>query len=379
MSSNKKFNRHKQRFVFIGPKPPPSHGTSVKFDVFCKYAKERLGSKHIGIIDTQTGDKALVSAYSLSSLRGYFKILLRTFIGGVRGDVIVVFGSQRFATVFGGTVALLFGALGKRVYISLFGGAYDMYLDSFSPQLRKLTTLAFSFSSGIIVETRQQEIYLRDVWPNKTYYVPNFRAKAPLVAPANRPTKNVVRFIYVGVIRREKGIGELLQAFSDLERIVAKGGIVGTVYLDLYGPVYDSPNDYVDLTRALQSELIQFHGELQHEQVLQAYAEADVFIYPSYWPSEGHSGAVIEALMHGLPVIATDWRANKELVHDDVNGLLCPPRDSEALRECMVKLVCNDQLRYRLADGTRLSIHEFDAQYACANMLDTILNSPPQK
>jgi len=366
-----------KRLLLIGPKPPPSHGTSVKFDIFCEVAKRQLGLRFTDIVNTQTGDKALISAYSISSLSGYAKILLQIFIKGCRADVIVVFGSQRFATVFGGLTAIILGSFGKSVHISLFGGAYDRYLEGLSIPIQKCIKILFGICSGIIVETRHLESTLSKVWPGKVHYVPNFRKTSCSTVGSRNRNRDKVFFLYVGVIRREKGIGELLEAFSKLE-ILAKTGELGTeVQLDLYGPVYDSPNDRVDLRLVEHSTDVKFHGEIPHEQVLRAYVEADVFVYPSYWPSEGHSGAVIEALMQGLPIIAADWRATRELVQENFNGLLCPPNDPCALAVCMQRMARDVTLRYRLAEGARQSVHEFDAERACTKMLQFVLNSSP--
>ena len=366
-----------RRLLLIGPKPPPAHGTSVKFNIFCEVAKRQLGFGFTDIVDTQTGDKALLSAYSISSLSGYTKIFFQTFIKGCWADVIVVFGSQRFATVFGGLTAIIFIPLGKRVHISLFGGAFDRYFEGLSIPIRRCIRIIFGICSGIIVETRHLQSALSKVWPGKVYYVPNFRSTFFSTVGSRDRNGDKVCFLYVGVIRREKGIGELLEAFSKLE-MLAKNGELGTeVQLDLYGPVYNSPSDRVDLRPAGHSTAVNFHGEIPHEQVLRAYMEADVFVYPSYWPSEGHSGAVIEALMQGLPIIAADWRATRELVQENFNGLLCPPNDPNALAVCMERMARDVTLRDRLAEGARQSMHEFDAERACTKMLQIVLNSSP--
>jgi glycosyltransferase involved in cell wall biosynthesis len=56
---------------------------------------------------------------------------------------------------------------------------------------------------------------------------------------------------------------------------------------------------------------------------------ASVFVHPARW--EGFGLAVLEAMVAGLPVVATNVSALPELVVDGETGLLVPPDDAEAL------------------------------------------------
>jgi glycosyltransferase involved in cell wall biosynthesis len=370
---NTRKSKHK-RVLLIGPKPPPWHGTSVKFETFCSYAIKQLGADLVDVIDTQTGDKAVTSIISISSLRGYVRIIVRSIIIGYKADVIVVFGSQRFATVFGGIATAYFGLMGKSVFISIFGGSYDIYVRQLRPIVFRVVRLIMGRTGGLIVETKHLQKVLVNDLNEKIYYVPNFRNSFSVNPKYSDRNAKLIRFLYVGVIRREKGVGELLEAFGRLVERLQCDDNHQEVTLDLYGPIYDTPNDYVDLDPSMKLNAVRFHGEVAHEQVQKAYADADVFVFPSYWPSEGHSGAVIEALMQGLPVIAADWRAIPELIHHNKNGLLCSKQDVYALTECMERMVFDNELRERLAMGAKQMSSEFDAKNACAVMLDVIIS-----
>jgi sugar transferase (PEP-CTERM/EpsH1 system associated) len=61
--------------------------------------------------------------------------------------------------------------------------------------------------------------------------------------------------------------------------------------------------------------------------------EMDVFVLGS--SREGISNTILEAMATGLPVIATDTGGNKELVQDQVNGILVPPGDRAALADAI--------------------------------------------
>jgi glycosyltransferase involved in cell wall biosynthesis len=64
---------------------------------------------------------------------------------------------------------------------------------------------------------------------------------------------------------------------------------------------------------------------------------ADVFAFPSVY--EGLGGAVIEAMALGLPVVASDIPALREIVEDGANGLLFPPESPTALARALAKIL----------------------------------------
>lgn len=76
-------------------------------------------------------------------------------------------------------------------------------------------------------------------------------------------------------------------------------------------------------------ECVELCGHLPPEEVRQRLQAADVFVLASL--SEGISNAVLEAMACGLPVITTDAGGMTEAITNDVEGLVVPPRDVEAM------------------------------------------------
>jgi glycosyltransferase involved in cell wall biosynthesis len=87
-------------------------------------------------------------------------------------------------------------------------------------------------------------------------------------------------------------------------------------------------------------------------------AASDVFAFPSIY--EGLGGAVIEAMALGLPVVASDLPAVREVVEDGGSALLAPPADPPALAATIATLIDDSEMRHRL--GTR-GREIFDARF----------------
>ena len=76
----------------------------------------------------------------------------------------------------------------------------------------------------------------------------------------------------------------------------------------------------------------------------------DVFVLPSY--AEGTPNSIIEAMAHGLPIIATAVGGIPDVVTPEV-GILVPPGDAEALVAAMERLTADPELRVRMGRAAR--------------------------
>jgi glycosyltransferase involved in cell wall biosynthesis len=81
---------------------------------------------------------------------------------------------------------------------------------------------------------------------------------------------------------------------------------------------------------------VQFTGRVGEQTLHALYAGSDVFLHPTRF--EGSSLVTLEAMAHGLPVIATRAGGIPDKVKDGVNGYLVNPGDVEALSGAIVKM-----------------------------------------
>ena len=83
---------------------------------------------------------------------------------------------------------------------------------------------------------------------------------------------------------------------------------------------------------------------------------ADLFVFPSRF--EGMPNAVLEAMSHGLPVIATAVQGVDEIILDGENGLLVPLEDPQALSNAILRLLRDPAERRRLGLAARQTIEK---------------------
>lgn len=136
-------------------------------------------------------------------------------------------------------------------------------------------------------------------------------------------TTKKLRALYVGRVCLEKGVPYLCQAMT---------GLAAEVELDIIGPVQA---DHAPAFEPYKQQAgIRFLGGMTHGEVLSRLANYDVFVMPSL--SDAYSLAVMEALMHGLPVIVTENTGCFAEIEKYGCGKVVPVRDSEALRNALV-------------------------------------------
>ncbi len=103
--------------------------------------------------------------------------------------------------------------------------------------------------------------------------------------------------------------------------------------------------------------------------VARILAASDVFCLPSHF--EGLPMSVIEAMMTGLPVVATDIRGPREQVVDGTTGYLVPPMQDAPLAAALSRLAADPALRARMgAAGRDRALDRFDEAKIIARTLD---------
>jgi phosphatidylinositol alpha-mannosyltransferase len=99
---------------------------------------------------------------------------------------------------------------------------------------------------------------------------------------------------------------------------------------------------------------VSFVGAVPQEDLPSYFASADVFCAPSLG-GESFGIVLVEAMAIGLPVVCSDIGGYRDLVRDDHEGLLVPPRDPEALAAALGALLDNPARRAALGEVARES------------------------
>ncbi|MDR0707820.1 MAG: glycosyltransferase [Treponema sp.] len=117
-------------------------------------------------------------------------------------------------------------------------------------------------------------------------------------------------------------------------------------------------------------EKIHFLGYLPFEELKAAYADCDIFVFPSNANVEAFGLAQMEAMFYGKPVVNTNLPTGVPLVSvDGKTGLTVPVNDADALSVAIQRLIDDDELRGRLGANARQRVYE---EYSFERMIDKV-------
>lgn len=162
--------------------------------------------------------------------------------------------------------------------------------------------------------------------------------------------KNITTFLFVGRLVGDKGIKELVEAFT---RLNSERDDVRLVLVGCEEPQLDPLDEETKTTIASNKAIIAV-GE--KSDVRPWYAAADALVFPSY--REGFPNVVLEAGAMELPSIVTDINGSREIIIEGNNGTIVQPRNTEQLYRAMRLFAEQPHTMRQMAQNARAMVAE---------------------
>ena len=159
---------------------------------------------------------------------------------------------------------------------------------------------------------------------------------------------NLFTFVFIGRVVRDKGIDELVEAFSLLHSEHPQTRLI------LVGHAEDNLDPVSPNTRSAIASHPAIEAVGSQSDVRPWLAASDALVFPSY--REGFPNVVIEAGALDLPSIVTDINGSREIIVHGQNGIIVPPRNAQALLQAMTQFVQNPQATQAMALKARQMI-----------------------
>jgi len=158
-----------------------------------------------------------------------------------------------------------------------------------------------------------------------------------------------LEILFVGMVCEEKGVMQLLEATG---RLATRGcnftcRIVGAFSSEAQERLLRKRTEELSL-----GSRVQFAGPLVGEQKWEAFRQADIFCFPTAYPSEAFPLVLLEAMMASLPIVTTRWRGIPDIVDED-SSIMVAVGDSERLADALASLIETPALRRSLGFAAR--------------------------
>jgi glycosyltransferase involved in cell wall biosynthesis len=177
------------------------------------------------------------------------------------------------------------------------------------------------------------------------YGIPDDASKVPKV----ESVEGELTVLFAGVLREDKGILILIEACAQLKHrgVRFKTVCMGSFFSD---EIRSRINGL--LLEADMKDRFTFPGVLTGSAKLQAFRNADIFCFPTFFEAEAFPVVLLEALNFGLPIVSTQWRGVPDLV-DDRCALLVEPKDANAIAGALQEVMSNSDMRRRMGEASR--------------------------
>lgn len=239
-------------------------------------------------------------------------------------DVIVLLSGNGMRFYF--PLLFLFARLFKtRVYHDVIGGNLDRYAEKY-PRFRKyLNAFAVNW-----VETNGLKARLEKQGVENCEVMPNFK-RLSIAGKPRTELSEPYSFCTFSRVMREKGIEDAVGAIEQLNRESGRQ----LCRLDIYGSVDSGYRDrFRELMRSVTGA-VRFRGAVPYDKSAEALSGYDALLFPTHWDGEGFPGTIIDAFSAGIPVIATDWGSNAEIVCDGETGIIYPGARADDLKSAI--------------------------------------------
>ena len=314
-----------EEILGIGPLSPPVTGPGVKN----KYLRAGLEENGIKIDWINTLEKRYQSfARIIKKASNYDYFLLSV--------------SSKGRFLISPVLCSMISITSSRGILLPAGGEFAAELDQLPVGLSSIYKRCFSKFDAILPQTRQLTLDLNRHFSENDIIIerlPNLRPrpdKHPKPSDITNDKKEGLNLLYVGRIKKPKGISEMISGVQSVNEEFSN------ITLDIFG--HFLPGDLFEQKFKKEvegSESVQFKGEIINEEVINKMREYDMLLFPTYYPGEGFPGVIVEAFMAGIPVLATDWNYNSELIDHGYNGLLCEPKSSKAIADSIRYILQN--------------------------------------
>ncbi len=257
----------------------------------------------------------------------------------------------------------------REQYLSLANRSYPSYLsDFFIKLIYFVTRLNYYYADQISPVCRYNTKWERELGTdiNKIKVIYN-GVDPKIFSPSEKKREtDEIRVVTVARIDPVKDIETLIQAAD----VVIKDR--ENINFFVYGSI--SVPEYYEKCKELVNKLgIQerFHMEGHISDVPGAYASGDIIVLSSI--SEGFPYSVVEAMMCGRPVVATDVGGISEAIGDA--GILVSPKDHKEMSNAIIKLIDDSELREKMGmEGRELAINNFSIKRMLDNHMKSYIN-----
>lgn len=303
-----------------------SDGQINKVRDYYRYIRKRFGSRSVKRVD--------IGTYKENPLETALRLL-----AGIKWCdkiVILLCGNGHGIKLIFPIVIKLAQTYRKPIYLSVVGGGMLNDIDKKKKLIEQLGQV-----DAVYVETRTMKRALDAKGLINVFYAPVFSKRKGIKEDdlTQDYPEPLAMCTYARVIK-EKGISDAIDAVADVNRRMGRMACV----LDIYGdPIGDYATEFNEKLKEA-GECVRCNPLLGDSNAIQELSKHYLLLFPTYYKGEGFPIALIESMKAGLPVVATDWHFNSEIINNGRTGIIYKRDGDKSLGDILFELINNKEL-----------------------------------
>lgn len=289
-------------------------GQSVKTRIIVSELSRIFGENMIKIVDTKNWKRNIVKLF--------FKFI---HLSMSCNNIIIMPASNGIKIMV--PLYLFLNMIYKRKLIYIVIGGWLPEVLEENSKLKRLV----SKYDAVYVETRIMSSKLKEIGLNNVHYLPNFK-RLNIVKNVIINKKKPFKLCTFSRVSREKGIEDAIEAVINANRELREI----TYRLDIYGQVDQGYKEYFFEKQKNFPEYISYKGIIPYNDCVDILKNYFALLFLTFYEGEGFPGTIIDSYASGLPIIASDWHYNSEIVKDGQCGRIVPVNDIDATSKILV-------------------------------------------
>ena len=297
------------------------NGQTVKTKILAEELERVCGKENIAKIDTH-GNKFKMLWSVVKSVFAMFSC-----------ENMVILPAHNGVRVFVPVLSKFAGVSKCKLHYAVIGGWLPEYIENKNGIKKGLKKF-----HGVYVETTAMKNAMEEMGYDNILIMPNCKnlnilKEEELVYNNEKPYK----LCTFSRVMKEKGIEDAVNAVNAINEKYGE-----TVYtLDIYGQVDVDQTEWFEELKASFPDCIKYGGLVPFDKSTDVLKDYFALLFPTYYAGEGFAGTVIDALAAGVPIVASDWRYNSEVVNNGTTGRLFKTGNSKEFTDILDEMFLN--------------------------------------
>lgn len=304
-------------------------GQAVRTTIITNEIKERYNTENVYVLNTNNWKSHPIDFF------------IKSIMLIAQSEKVIIFPADNGFKVIVPIISIVNLFFKREIYYVVIGGFLSSLL-----QKHKIYIKPLKKYQAIFVATDNMKKDLESFGINNTQVLSNLKRLEKINESELKIEKgNHLSVCTFSRVDHTKGIEDAINGVR-----ITNQRLGGTFFqLDIYGMIDKKYAEKFTELLTANKEFVTYKGIVDYDKTVTVLRNYFALIFPTFFHGEGFPGCVIDSFYSGLPIIATNWLYNKDVIVDDYNGILVPINKPEAISNAILKLYNDREMAFRIA------------------------------